>query len=127
VLDAPTDKISRQIFNVGDDSQHLQIGKLAKKVAKIVGEDRKVKIISKDIIEDKRDYRVSFKKINNTLDFKASISIDEGIREIYNKCKDNFYYLPLNAPHYSNLEMTKLIKKEFYSKNYRRTHFSEIS
>jgi len=127
VIQAPVEKVSRQIFNVGDEKQHLQIGQLAKKVAKIVGENRKVKIISKDIVADKRNYRVSFKKIHDTLDFSATISIEEGIREIYNNFKENNYQLPLNDPYYSNLEMTKKVKKEFYSKDYRKTHFTGLS
>jgi nucleoside-diphosphate-sugar epimerase len=127
VIQAPVDKVSRQIFNVGDDTQHLQIGQLAQKVAKIVSEDRKVKISTKDFIDDRRNYRVSFKKINETLGFKASVSIEEGIREIYENFKAHKYQLPLNDPYYSNVEMTKIIKKEFYSENYRKTHFTGLS
>lgn len=127
VIKAPVDKVSRQIFNVGDAAQHLQIGQLARKVAKVVSEDRKVKILSQNVIDDKRNYRVSFQKIHDTLGFSAQVNIEEGIREIYENFKVGRYKLPINDPYYSNVEMTKIIKKEFYSKSYRRTHFSEIS
>ncbi len=127
VIKAPVDKVSRQIFNVGDDAQLLQIGQLARKVSKIVSADHKVKVVTQDIPGDKRNYRVSFKKIHDTLGFAAHVGIDEGIQEVYENFKTNNYKLPLNDPFYSNLEMTKIIKKEFYSKNYRKTHFSEIS
>jgi len=33
---------------------------------------------------DKRDYNVSFEKMKNTLGFEPAISVEEGIKEIYN-------------------------------------------
>lgn len=130
VVKAPLEKVSRQIFNVGDNRLNITIGDLAKLVAKVVKTDKKndkVKIIIKDDTPDRRNYRVSFNKLKEVLNFRASVSFEDGIREIYNHFKKGTYKKPYNDPGYSNFEMTKQIKKEFYSKDYRKTHFSIIS
>ncbi|MBU2543699.1 SDR family oxidoreductase [Patescibacteria group bacterium] len=66
VIEAPTEKVSRQILNVGDDDLNITIGALAELVAKEVGLDKKgkkIKISINNDIDDPRNYRVSFDKI----------------------------------------------------------------
>ena len=127
VLEAPVEKISRQVFNVGDDDLNITVGELARVVAKVVSRDktgRKVDITVDDDIEDVRNYRVSFEKIQKTLGFRAQIGIQEGILEVASSLKNGVYERPYLASMYSNVQMTKLIQDEFYSKEYRENHLS---
>jgi nucleoside-diphosphate-sugar epimerase len=99
VLKSPRAKIERQIFNVGDDTQHLKIIDLAH-IIKKVAKDKEVSIETASIGSDKRDYRVSFKKIREQLGFTASISVEEGLWEIYENLKNNNYNdFRINVPH----------------------------
>lgn len=126
VLDSPNEKVSRQIFNVGDDKMNVTILDLANIIVKTIKDPRvKIKVLNKKM--DKRDYRVSFNKIKNDLGFKASISIEEGIREINENLRKKMYKKPYDNPYYVNSEMTKMLKKEFRSKKYKKSHFSTIS
>lgn len=127
VLEAPTAKTSRQIFNVGDNSLHTTIGELAKTVARVLESEKKVKIAVRNDDSDLRNYRVSFDKIRNILDFTCEISIEEGIREIIENFKKGIYDKPYTDMYYSALETTKEIKKEFYSPSYQKTHLTELS
>lgn len=127
VLDAPVEKVNRQIFNVGDDDLNITIGELAKLVARVVDRDKtgsKVEITVDDDIDDTRNYRVSFEKIQETLGFRAKIGMEDGIREMAAALEDGVYENPYYHGLYSNVQMTKLIKDEFYSKEYRETHLS---
>ncbi len=90
VLKAPKDKVDRQIFNVGDDDSHIQIKKLALLVKKIA-KDKNVSITSTPNPSDKRDYRVSFKKIREQLSFTRTITLEEGLSEIYSNLHRNVY------------------------------------
>lgn len=129
-FEAPPAKVSRQIFNVGDNSQNITIGDLAKLVSEIVGKDKNdnpVRIISKNDIGDKRNYSVSFDKIFKILDFKSSIVLEQGLREVYSNLKKGVYSKYYKDSIYSNFEVAKDLKDEFYSPDYQRTHYSLIS
>lgn len=77
VILAEHKKINKQVFNVGfDNYQKKGLVNLIKK------EIPNLKI---EILKDKgdrRDYRVSFEKINSVLGFKAVYSLKEGIQEL---------------------------------------------
>ena len=78
-LEAPAEKVSGQIFNVGDDSLNMTI----EQVANIVHEEfpfAKVHHIPDN--PDERSYNVSFKKIESVLGFKATQNVLDGVREI---------------------------------------------
>ena len=127
VLEAPLEKVSREIFNVGDDELNITIGGLAKVVAEVVGRNKtgmKVVITVNDDIDDTRNYRVSFEKIQKILGFRAKTGIEEGIREMTSSLRNGVYKRPYSDGLYSNVQMTKLIKDEFYSKEYRQNHLS---
>lgn len=120
LIEAPAKKVDREVFNTGDDDLNVTILDLANLVAEIVQKDKKgkkVRVVVKDDTEDKRNYRVSFKKINQTLDFKASTSLKEGLSEIYEKFKTGKYKLDFKDPFYINLEMTKMINKKYLKKH----------
>lgn len=79
VLEAPKEKVSHQIFNVGDNELNYQI----KKVGRIVEENvdgASVRFVKHK--EDERTYRVSFDKINHILGWEAERDIADGVQEI---------------------------------------------
>lgn len=79
VLHAKEEKIAGNIYNVGDTAENYQKRMIIDVIRKVVP-DVKVKYIKKD--EDPRDYRVSFEKIKNQLDFTVSKRLADGINEI---------------------------------------------
>jgi len=128
VIDAPTNKVSRKIFNVGDDSLNITIMVAANIVQSVFKKNGKnVKIIVRKGDLDFRNYIVSFQKIKEQLGFSCQISIEEGISEIAKHFKKRTYKKPYTDSYYSALETTKEIKREFYSKGYRKTHFLDFS
>jgi nucleoside-diphosphate-sugar epimerase len=127
MLDAPQRLTSRQIFNVGDDNMHMTIGELAKSVQRVMSPFKKVRIIVRNNDADMRNYKVSFRKINNLFDFKCQATIEEGLKEMLEHFRKGTYIKPYTDVYYSALETTKEIKKEFYSESYRRTHFSDLA
>ncbi len=110
VLKAPRSKITRHIFNVGDDTLHLQI----KELGYLVQGLNTKKHISLRIVPnptDKRNYRVSFAKIQKYLGFAATISVKEGLQEIYDNFSKNLYKKPFTHPYYSSLQTEKSREK----------------
>lgn len=77
VLATTSKKITGEIFNVGFGSyQKKEI------VERIIAKMPSVKMDLVVGIRDKRDYRVSFKKIAETLGYKAKYSLEQGIDEM---------------------------------------------
>lgn len=129
VLNAPIEKVSRQIFNVGDNQLNTTIGELAQLVEKVVVIDRRgqqIKVTVDDSLDDKRNYHVSFDKIFNQLGFKAETTLEKGITEMADHFKVKDYPKPFTDKVYSNMEMTKLIQKEFHTESYRKSRFTSL-
>jgi nucleoside-diphosphate-sugar epimerase len=78
-LESPLDKVAHQIFNVGDDSLNYQISDIGKLISEIITGSN---IEHRENLADQRNYRVSFDKIRNTLDYKCDKTIKDGIIEI---------------------------------------------
>ncbi len=79
VLEAPPSKVSQRVFNVGDTSQNFQKQQLVELILKHVP-DASVEYVTRQ--EDPRDYRVSFGRIENELDFRITTTVPAGIAEI---------------------------------------------
>jgi nucleoside-diphosphate-sugar epimerase len=79
VLKSEEKQIKSEIFNVGLDNYQV------KNIAFLVREKMpfKVEIEIAPDDPDKRDYNVSFDKLRDALQYKPSVSIDQGIKEIY--------------------------------------------
>jgi len=80
VLEAEPELINGQIFNVGSDEQNIQIINLAKLVAEACNLPFKYEWYGDC---DTRSYRVSFKKIEETLGFKPQTSIKKGAKNVF--------------------------------------------
>ncbi len=97
VLEAPTDKIKGEIFNVGSTEENYQMKKVGELVAKFIPD---VEITNAFEIEDKRSYNVSFDKIHRILGFALTKRVEDGIfeikdaveRKIIRNCDDPLYY-----------------------------------
>ena len=78
MLEADSDKVNGQIFNVGSDDNNYQIAKLAEIVAETVPRDVEIEWYGDP---DQRSYRVSFDKIES-LGFRSKYGAADGVREI---------------------------------------------
>ena len=78
-LDAPSETVSGECFNVGDDRNNYQIKQLAQVVSDRVP-DASVHMIPDD--PDKRTYHLSFKKLKEQLDFETTYTVLDGVDEI---------------------------------------------
>ena len=84
-LEAPAEKVSGEVFNVGSSDLNLQILELGERVAKALpGTDLKV---SPDD-EDRRTYHVQFDKLRDELGFECAYSIEDGIEEVREYLQD---------------------------------------
>ena len=79
MMEAPRDKVSGQIFNVGSNEQNYQVYQIAQMVRDVVPHTE-VEVVPDD--PDRRTYLVDFSKIKNALDFKVRKTPYEGIVEI---------------------------------------------
>lgn len=83
-LKAPLSKVSAQIFNVGDSKENYRIKDIAAHVKRHVP---KARVEQLDTVKDRRDYRVSFKKINKVLGFATKHKMPPKIGEIVQQFK----------------------------------------
>ena len=79
VMEAPTEKVAGEAFNVGSTDQNYQIYRIAQMVRDVVPHTQ-LEVVPDD--PDKRSYNVSFDKIHNVLGFRAETSPYEGIVEV---------------------------------------------
>ncbi len=86
VFESKVEKIDREIFNVGNNKNNFSKQKIVEQISKYIS---KPKIIYLKKGVDKRDYRVDFKKIQKSLNFKTRYSVNFGIREILDYVKKN--------------------------------------
>ncbi len=78
-FEAPLKKVSRQIFNVGSTKENYTIAQIAEVVQKHLP---KAQVVHLNTVKDRRDYRVSFQKIERIIGWKASHTLSEGIKEL---------------------------------------------
>lgn len=100
-LEAPVEKVNRQIFNLGSEKCNHRISELGDFVKEMVP-GTKVKTVEAEM--DKRDYRVAFDKIEKSLNWSARVDVKMGIQEIidaYNQKKFGHY----SEKKYSNLKL----------------------
>ena len=90
LIESDKDKIKNQIFNVG--YQNLSINQIAQIVKKVVEEEfenkQNIEIVTTES-DDKRSYHINSDKIKNVLDFKPKYSIEDAVRELCVKFKEN--------------------------------------
>jgi nucleoside-diphosphate-sugar epimerase len=78
-LESPLEKVGHQTFNVGDNELNCQICDVGSIISNLLPGTR---IEHQIDWADKRNYRVCFDKIRNTLNFTCDRTIQDGIAEI---------------------------------------------
>ncbi len=105
--------IRGQIFNVGDKRLNMTIKQLAENVQSVCRRYRDVRISVSDNPKDRRNYAVSFRKIESELGFHAMTLIPEGVAEMANALH-NGKYLHYRDHVYSNVAMTTKAVSRFH-------------
>ena len=85
-LESERELVHSQIFNVGSASLNVKLKELAETVRRTVNPSSTIEWYGDP---DRRSYRASFDKIENTLGFHTEVSIEDGIREIKEKLREN--------------------------------------
>jgi nucleoside-diphosphate-sugar epimerase len=75
--------IDKQVFNAGSTKNNYNKIQIANSVKKYIG--GKIKIVKQS--KDKRNYKVDFKKVEKTLNFKCLYGLDYGIKSILSNLK----------------------------------------
>lgn len=79
VLEAPTDEVRNEIFNVGSDEQNATLGDIGRLVQGFVPE---AEYIDSGHDGDRRNYRVDFSKIRERLGFRPTWTLEAGIEQV---------------------------------------------
>jgi len=79
VLESPLERVRTQIFNVGSDDQNLTIRQLGGVIQRLVPETRLVEHAADG---DRRNYRVSFRKITDSLNYRTSWTVEAGVKQM---------------------------------------------
>ncbi|MEN0063037.1 MAG: SDR family oxidoreductase [Myxococcota bacterium] len=82
-LAAPPEQVQREVFNVG--CGNFRVRTVASIVREVLPIPVTVEVAPDDA--DKRDYSVSFDKLETHVGFRAERSVEEGIREVYDALK----------------------------------------
>jgi len=97
-LEAPLERVSGEIFNVGDDRQNHTLSQIADLIREEFPNTRVEQVDN----ADRRNYRVSFQKIRERIGFECSVSVRDGIRELH-AAFERKDILDYKEPFYSNL------------------------
>lgn len=85
LLEAPSAKVSGEVFNLGSDGSNYRIIDLAKAIIGMY-DDVRLEVVNDD--EDQRTYNVQFGKIRKVIGFESEISVEAGAREIRANLED---------------------------------------
>jgi nucleoside-diphosphate-sugar epimerase len=80
ILESPSERVRGQAFNVGDTTQNYRKADLVELICARLGEPAQIERVEK--IEDPRNYRVSFEKVQRLLGFRITRTVPDGIREM---------------------------------------------
>jgi nucleoside-diphosphate-sugar epimerase len=122
VLDAPTEKVFREAFNVGQTSENYRISEIAQIVADVVPGCKVEYAV--DAGPDKRCYRVDFAKITSTLPaFQPKWTARAGAEQVYKAFKGSGLTLEdFEGPRYQRIaHIKKLMAEGLIDSNLRQT------
>jgi nucleoside-diphosphate-sugar epimerase len=102
VFAAPLASVTGEIFNVGDDTLNFTLAQVAEKIREHIPQTR-VEYVEN---ADRRNYRVSFKKIRDCIGYTAKLSLDDGILEI-KRAFERREIQNYRQPFYSNVSYLK--------------------
>jgi nucleoside-diphosphate-sugar epimerase len=101
-LEAPDEKVRGQLYNLGADDGNYSKDEIVGLVIKRLPE---TVVTYKDLTfgGDMRDITVSFEKIRRELGFRATLTVDDGVREIVHALRTGLITDP-HAEHYRNAQ-----------------------
>ena len=106
VLQAREEIVAGEIFNVGDDRLNSQLSEIGDLIEELIPD---AEVVREEHNVDRRNYRVSFKKIRDRLGFRCGVELSTGVEEIREALQrgniDDF-----RDPHYSNLNYLKRLR-----------------
>ena len=102
LLEAPLNRMDRQIFNVGDTN--IMVKDIATKIKEHLGLDIEIETTPTN---DPRSYRLNADKIKEHLRFKSNYGIDDAISSIKRAYYDGLIVDGLNNPIYHNVKLMK--------------------
>jgi nucleoside-diphosphate-sugar epimerase len=94
VLDAPSDRVARDVFNVGRSGENYRKLDLVEEIRKQTGRGE-VEFVHRD--EDPRDYKVSFDKIRAVLGYETEMTVPDGIAEVLDALEKNRFGDPFDG------------------------------
>ena len=100
-MEAPKEIVDRQVFNLGSEAMNYRISELGDLVKEALPQT-KIKTVEAEM--DRRNYKVCFDKIEKSLNWKAKVTVRDGVQEIitaYNQKKFTDY----SEKRYSNLKI----------------------
>ena len=107
VIKSENEKVNFEIFNAGGNNNNATKKMLIDQIVKLIP-DAKVKFLENG--NDPRNYRVSFKKVEDVLGFVPKYSIEYGIEELINSLSLGLFNDSLeNKDKYGNYVLTKTI------------------
>jgi nucleoside-diphosphate-sugar epimerase len=98
-LQAPRDFVASEVFNVGHSDENYRKLDLVEVIIGKLGRGN-VKYVYRD--EDPRDYKVSFEKVRDKLDFEPLMRVPHGVEELIEGLEHQRYGDPFD-PRHSNL------------------------
>ena len=80
VIDAPQEKISGEIFNIGSEDQNFEMGTLAQEIVKHTKMKCEIELSDTN---DHRSYFASFEKIKKSIGYSTKHTVKEGVEELF--------------------------------------------
>lgn len=104
LLESEELKINKKIYNVGFENH--KVSYLANIVKNIIGEDVKLIYVQSD---DNRSYHISSNKIQEELNFKPKLTVEDAVKDLKFAFEKNLLFDPLNNEMYFNIKRMKSI------------------
>lgn len=104
ILVSKNDVVSRQIFNLGGDRENYRIKDIINEIKK----KTKVNFKVTKQADDKRNYRVSFKKIQKKINFQPKDNLKKSIAELLKKYKKSKINIS-NINYYNDKKISKIL------------------
>ncbi len=98
------EQVKGRIFNVGSEAMNYTISDVAQVVSEEVAD---IQVETSDAIDDPRNYRVSFERIRDALQFAPEHDVRSGIREMVNALEQYPELRDYSQPIYSNLKVMR--------------------
>jgi nucleoside-diphosphate-sugar epimerase len=118
-LESTQNNIDGQVLNIGSNDQNYQLKDIGKIVQEVIPN---VEIITLDKDVDKRNYRVSFDRIRNILDFANTKTIKDGINEIVNALNNGVLHENYTSDRFNNY---RFLSNKNYLNQFRLTKLSK--